>query len=83
MSVSTCNIAEALYLHSRGNRVVKLECVSTWLYGLEELAVFFEGETAEADHELYIRGRIPVDLAGLPELFGALKAAIPAKRGES
>jgi hypothetical protein len=80
-TVSTCNMAEALYLLERGNRVVKVECVSTWPYGLEELAVLFEGETAEADHESYIKHGIPVDLAGLGGLFAALNAVIPAEGG--
>jgi hypothetical protein len=78
-TVSTCNMAEALYLFERGNRVVKLGMVASWPYGLEELAVYFEGKTAEADHERYIRGALPVDLSGLPLLFAALKAAVPAK----
>jgi hypothetical protein len=80
-TVWTCNMAEALYLLERGNRVVKVECVSTWPYGLEELAVFFEGETAEADHERYIKCGIPVDLGSLPELFSALKVLLPQKGG--
>jgi len=80
-TVSTCNMAEALYLLKRGNRVVKVECVSTWPYGLEELAVLFEGETAEADHDRYIKHAIPVELSTLPELFAALKAVLPVKGG--
>jgi hypothetical protein len=80
-TVSTCNMAEALYLFERGNRAVKVGIVNTWPYGLEELAVFFEGETAEADHDRYIRSGIPVELSTLPELFAALKAVLPAKGG--
>jgi hypothetical protein len=80
-TVSTCNMAEALYLLKRANRVVKVELVSTWPYGLEELAVFFEGETAEADHDRYIKHGIPVDLGALPELFAAVATALPAEGG--
>jgi hypothetical protein len=80
-TVWTCNMAEALYLLKRGNRAVKVGVVNTWPYGLEELAVFFEGETAEADHDRYIKSGIPVYLSTLPELFAALKAAIPAEGG--
>ena len=80
-AISTCNMAEALYLLKRGNHVVKIECVSTWPYGLEELAIFFEGETAEADHDRYIKRGIPVDLSGLTELFTAVSALLPAKGG--
>jgi hypothetical protein len=80
-TVSTCNMAEALYLLKRANRVMKVELVSTWPYGLEELAVFFEGETAEADHERYIKCGIPVDLGSLPELFVALEAVLSAEGG--
>jgi hypothetical protein len=80
-TVSTCNMAEALYLLKHGNRVVKVECVSTWPYGLEELAVYFEGETAEADHDRYIKRGVPVDLSGLPELFTAVSALLLVKGG--
>jgi hypothetical protein len=80
-TVWTCNMAEALYLLERGNRAVKVGIVNTWPYGLEELAVFFEGETAEADHDRYIKHAIPVDLSTLPELFAALKALLPVKGG--
>jgi hypothetical protein len=80
-AVSTCNMAEALYLLKRGNHVVNVELVSTWPYGLEEFAVFFEGETAEADHERYIKSGIPVDLSGLPGLFTAVSALLHLKGG--
>jgi hypothetical protein len=80
-TVWTCNMAEALYLLERGNRVVKVGLESTWPYGLEELAVFFEGETAEADHERYIKHAIPVDLGSLPKLFAALEAVLSAEGG--
>ena len=49
-TVSTCNMAEALYLLRRGNRVVKVRLA--WPYGLEECALVFEGESAEGDHDL-------------------------------
>jgi hypothetical protein len=81
MSISTCNMAEALYLLERGNRVVKLECVSSWPYGLEEIAVVFEGSAVEADHERYIKSGIPADLSGLPGLFAAVSALLSVKGG--
>jgi hypothetical protein len=80
-TVWTCNMAEALYLLKRGNRIVKVGIVNTWPYGLEELAVFFEGESAEADHDRYIKSGIPVELSTLPELFAALKAVLSVKGG--
>ena len=78
-TVSTCNMAEALYLLHRGNRVVKVRMA--WPYGLEECAIVFEGESAEADHDRYIAHEIPVDLCTLPELFAAVTAVLPVKGG--
>ena len=75
--VCTCNMAEALYLLHRGNRVVKVEMACGWPYGLEECTVVFEGESAEADHERYIAHSLPVDLCALPDLFAAVAAALP------
>jgi hypothetical protein len=80
-TISTCNMAEALYLLHRGNRVVKVEMKCTWPYGLEECAIVFEGETAEADHDRYIKHTIPLDLCTLPELFAAVTAVLLAKGG--
>ena len=80
-AVSTCNMAEALYLFEHGNRVVKVGMVASWPYGLEELAVYFEGETAEADHERYIKGALPVDLSGLPALFASFSPLLPQRGG--
>ena len=79
--ISTCNMAEALYLLHRGNRVVKVEMKCTWPHGLEECAIAFEGQTAEADHDRYIKHTIPLDLCTLPELFAAVTAVLPAKGG--
>jgi hypothetical protein len=75
--ISTCNMAEALYLLRCGNRPVAVRMESTWPYGLEECAVAFEGVSVEADHERYIRQRIVVDLRTLPELFAAVSAVLP------
>jgi hypothetical protein len=80
-TVWTCNMAEALYLLEHGNRVVKVGLVNTWPYGLEELAVFFDGSAVEADHERYIKSGIPADLSGLPELFAAVSALLSVKGG--
>ncbi len=80
-TVSTCNMAEALYLLHCGNRVVKVRTECTWPYGLEECAIVFEGESAEADHERYIAHNLPLDLCALPELFAAVTAVLPAKGG--
>ncbi len=76
-TVCTCNMAEALYLLQRGNRVVKVEMKCTWPYGLEECTVVFEGESAEADHEHYIAHSLPVDLCALPDLFAAVAEVLP------
>jgi hypothetical protein len=76
-TVCTCNMAEALYLLQRGNRVVKVEMACGWPYGLEECAVVFEGESAEADHDRYIAHSLPVDLCALPDLFAAVAAVLP------
>jgi hypothetical protein len=81
-AVSTSNMAEALYLFERGNRVVKIGMMSGWPYGIEELVVYFEGATAEKDHERYIKGNISVDLSLLPDLFGVLMVVIPQTGGE-
>ena len=78
-TVCTCNMAEALYLLHRGNRVVKVRMA--WPYGIGECAVEFDGESAQADHERFIRHEIPVDLCALPELFVALSAVLPVKGG--
>ena len=78
-TVSTCNVAEALYLLHRGNRVVKVRLA--WPDGLEECAIVFEGESAEADHDRFIAHEIPVDLCALPELFDAVTAVLPVKGG--
>ena len=80
-TISTRNISEALYLFHNGNRVVKVEMECTWPYGLEECAIVFEGQTAEADHDRYIAHNLPVDLCTLPELFAAVTAVLPAKGG--
>ena len=73
----TCNMAEALYLLRRCHRVVNVEMVCTWPYGMEECAIGFEGENLEADHLAYISGRIEVDLRALPELFAAIASVLP------
>lgn len=78
-TVCTCNMAEALYLFHRGNRVVKVRLA--WPYGLEECGIVFEGQTAEADHDCFIAHEIPVDLSALPELFAAISAVLPAQGG--
>ena len=78
-TVSTCNVAEALYLLRRGNRVVKVRLA--WPDGLEECAIVFQGESAEADHDRFIAHEIPVDLSALPELFAAVTAVLTAKGG--
>ena len=82
-TVSTCNMAEALYLFHRGNRVVKVRMECTWPCGVGECAIVFEGETAEADHDRYIAYCPCVDLGYLPELFVAVSAALPAKGGRT
>jgi hypothetical protein len=79
--VSTCNLAEALYLMSRSNRVVRVRTECTWPYGLEECAIVFEGETVEEDRRRYISKRVTVDLRCLPELFAAVTAVL-AEGGE-
>jgi hypothetical protein len=73
-------MAEALYLLRRGNRVVKVRLA--WPDGLEECAIIFEGESAEADHHNFITHEVPVDLNTLPELFAAVTAVL-SKGGES
>jgi hypothetical protein len=78
-SVCACNMAEALYLLRCGNRVVKVRLA--WPHGLEECAIVFEGETAEADHHQFIAHEIPVDLGALPELFAAVSAVLPKGGG--
>jgi hypothetical protein len=80
-TVSTCNMAEALYLLHCGNRVVKVEPACTWPYGFEECAIEFEGETVEADRQRYISERVVVDLRSLPKLFAAITASME-KGGE-
>ena len=79
--VTTCNMAESLHLLHCGNRVVKVEMVCTMPYGMEECALVFEGENAEADHLDYLKHRIDVDLSALPELFAAITAVL-AQGGE-
>jgi hypothetical protein len=81
LTVSTCNMAEALYLLRRGNRVVSVRMACTWPYGLEECAMVFEGESAEADHDRYIAYCPCVDLGCLPELFAAVTAVLPGTGG--
>ena len=76
-TVCTCNMAEALYLLQRGNRVVKVEMACTWPYGLEECTVVFEGESVEAAHERYVAHSLPMDLCALPDLFAAVAAVLP------
>jgi hypothetical protein len=80
--VTTCNMAEALHLLHRRNRVVKVEMVCTMPYGMEECALVFEGENVEADHLYYLKHRIVVDLSALPELFAAITAVL-AQGGQS
>ena len=80
-TVSTCNLAESLYLLRCGNRVVKVRLA--WPDGLEECAVVFEGETAEADHDRFISHEIPVDLCALLELFAAVAAVLPVEGGDA
>jgi hypothetical protein len=75
--VSTCNMAEALYLLGRCHRVVKVEMVCSWPYGIEECAVVFEGEKVETDHDTYISHQFSPDLSCLPELFAAIAAVLP------
>jgi hypothetical protein len=79
--VSTCNMAEALYLLQRGNHVVRARMACTWPCGLEECSIVFEGESVEADHWRYVETTIPVDLHQLPLLFSAITAALE-KAGE-
>jgi hypothetical protein len=79
--VTTCNMAEALHLLRRRNRVVKVEMVCTMPYGMEECALVFEGEKVEADHLDYLKHGIDVNLSALPELFAAIAAVLPAKGG--
>ena len=78
-TVSTCNMAEALYLLHRGNRVVNVRLA--WPEGLEECAIVFEGGTVEADHDRFIAHEIPVDLCALPALLAAVSAALPKGGG--
>jgi len=80
--LSTCNMAEALHLLRRGNRVVKVHMECTWPYGTEECAVVFEGESVEADHRHFHTHMANYDLSGLPELFAAITAALE-KGGEA
>ena len=74
-------MAEALYLLHCGNRVVKVRTDCTWPYGIEECAIVFEGQTAEADHDHYISHSGPVDLCALPALFAAVAAVLPQGGG--
>ena len=77
----TFSLREALYLLGRANRVVRVRTESTWPYGLEECTIEFEGETAEADHRLYVARNPVVNLQQLPKLFSAITAALE-KAGE-
>jgi hypothetical protein len=79
--LSTTNMAEALHLLRRRNRVVKVQMECAWPYGHEECAVIFEGENLEADHIHFLRHMADYDLSGLPELFAAIAAVLPAKGG--
>jgi hypothetical protein len=81
--LSTTNMAEALHLLRRHNRVVKVQMECTWPYGLQECAVVFEGETAETDRLDYLRHDIDMDLSQLPKLFAAIAAVLPEKGGEA
>lgn len=82
-TVSTCNMAEALYLLHKGNRVVGVRMASTWPHGLEECAMVFEGENVETYHERYVVYCPCVDLGCLPELFAAVSAVLPGKGGRA
>jgi len=74
--VTTCSLMESMYLLRHGNRVVKVQTECTWPYGHDECAFLFEGETAEADHDSYLRGAILPLPAYLPDLFSAITEAL-------
>ena len=74
--VTTCSLTEAMYLLNHGNRLVKVQPECTWPCGFQECAFAFEGETAEADHDSYIRGAALPNLGSLPKLFAAVTAAL-------
>jgi hypothetical protein len=75
-------MSEALYLVSRGNRVVEVRKEWSWPYGFEECAMVLEGESVQADHQRYISKCIRVDFRELPTLFAAILVAV-AKGGEA
>jgi hypothetical protein len=79
--LSTTNMAEALHLLRRHNRMVKVRMECTWPYGHEECAVVFEGADLEADHIHFLTHMADYDLSGLPELFEAITAVLPQKGG--
>ena len=68
--VSTCNLAEALYLVQRGSRIINVYMASSWP------ALLLEGETAEEDHLRYVARKVDVDLVALSKVFAAITAAL-------
>jgi hypothetical protein len=74
MTARTTNLAEALYLLTRGNRLVRLSLVVDLPQCTDECAFLFSGEHAEDDHFYYISHNMEqVDLTALPLLFGAIE----------
>lgn len=74
--VTTCSLTEAMYLLEHGNRLVRVQTECTWPCGFQECAFAFEGETADADHERYIRSGTLPTLGLLPSLFAAITAVL-------
>ena len=68
--VSTCNLAEALYLLQHGSRIVNVYMASNWP------ALLLEGKTAQEDHLRYVARKVDVDLSALSKLFAAITAVL-------
>jgi hypothetical protein len=76
-SVTTCSLTEAMYLLGHGNQLVGVQTESSWPCGFQECSFAFEGDSAQADHESYIRSLILPDFHFLPTLFAAITAVLP------
>jgi len=82
--VYTTNMAEALYLVQKGNRLTGIDMFVDLPECQEQCRFMFEGEDAEEDHRYYLNHNMSdMDLSRLPLLFRAAQKALPVREARS
>jgi len=82
--VYTTNMAEALYLIQKRNRLTGIDLFVEMPECQEECRFMFEGKNAEEDHRYYLSHNMSnMDLSRLPLLFRAAQKVLPVREARS